>query len=89
MMYVVGGYGEAAAGLAFPVRRRSSGRHIIIGGTEPDDCRQIFQLKKKAAKGTIAHFLRASAQQRAVIRQDTSNIGTASPSRGITTELSG
>ena len=47
------------------------------------------QLKKKAAKGTIAHFLRASAQQRAVIRQDTSNIGTASPSRGITTELSG
>ena len=50
MMYVVGGYGEAAAGLAFPVRRRSSGRHIIIGGTEPDDCRQIFPVEEEGCQ---------------------------------------
>ena len=75
MMYVVGGYGEAAAGLAFPVRRRSSGRYIIIGGTEPDDSPQIFPVEEDGCLWFVW--------------QDTSNSGTASPSIGITTELSG
>ena len=47
------------------------------------------QLKKKAVSVTNAHFLRANAQQRVTIRQDTSSTGTASPSKGMMVECSG
>ena len=47
------------------------------------------QLKKKAVSVTNAHFLRANAQQRVTIRQDTSSTGTASPSKGMMVEFSG
>ena len=46
-------------------------------------------MKKKAVSVTNAHFLRANAQQRATIRQDTSSTGTASPSKDMMVEFSG
>lgn len=88
VMDVIGGYGEVTAVL--PCRFGAG----AVAGTSWGEPKRITavrysQLKKKAVSVTNAHFLRANAQQRATIRQDTSSTGTASPSKGMMVECSG